>query len=170
MTDFRFSRTLLVAAVIAIIAGGGGYAIARSTASSPTLAASTPAAGVAGFSSSSLAQGIGRQAGTAMAGLAPQTVSLAQTRALSDQAPAGASVDKASNTITFTGTSVSFTVVAGAQPQRLTFVSYTAPSATYDPNTAWQQRSAVTVSLREAATEEAGKESVPDELSQKVSG
>ena len=112
MTDFRFSRTLLVAAVIAIIAGGGGYAIARSTASSPTLAASTPAAGVAGFSSSSLAQGIGRQAGTAMAGLAPQTVSLAQTRALSDQAPAGASVDKASNTITFTGTSVSFTVVA----------------------------------------------------------
>ncbi len=47
-----------------------------------------------------------------MAGMAPQTVSLAQTRALSDQVPAGASVDKASNTITFTGGSVSFTVVA----------------------------------------------------------
>ena len=136
------ARMALVAAVIAVIAGGGGYAIARDTASSPTLAASPPAAASpppaaaspaapapgggnpgmsvggggssagAGFSSSSLAQSIGKQAGVAMAGMAPQTVSLAQTRALSDQVPAGASVDKASNTITFTGGSVSFTVVA----------------------------------------------------------
>ena len=39
-------------------------------------------------------------------------MSLAQTRALADQVPAGARVDKASDTITFTGRSVSFTVVA----------------------------------------------------------
>ena len=141
------ARMALVAAMIAVIAGGGGYAIARGTASSPAPAASPPAAAsppsaaspppaaaspaapgpgssnpgmsmggggpnAGAGSSSSLAQSIGRQAGTAMAGMAPQTVSLAQTRALSDQVPAGASVDKASNTITFTDGSVSFTVVA----------------------------------------------------------
>ena len=66
----------------------------------------------AGFSSSSLAQAIARKAGTALAGRAPQTVSLARTRALGDQVPAGARVDKASDTITFSGRSVSFTVVA----------------------------------------------------------
>ena len=127
-------------AIIAVLAAGGGYAIARGTASSPapaaspaaaassaTRAAASPAApatggsnpgtsmgggGSSGFSSSSLAQSIGQQVGTAMAGLAPQTVSLAQTRTLGDQVPAGASVDRASNTITFTASSVSFTVVA----------------------------------------------------------
>ncbi len=35
---------------------------------------------------------------------------------------------------------VSFTVVAGTQPQRFTLVSYTAPGATYDANTAAQQQ------------------------------
>ncbi len=35
---------------------------------------------------------------------------------------------------------VSFTVVAGAQPQRFTLVSYTAPGATFDANTAAQQK------------------------------
>jgi hypothetical protein len=35
---------------------------------------------------------------------------------------------------------VSFTVVAGAMPQLFTFVSYTAPSANYDANTAWKQK------------------------------
>jgi len=128
------ARTALVAAVVAVLAAGGGYAIARGTASSPAAAASPPPAaaspaapatggsnpgtsmggggGSSGFSSSSLAQSIGQQVGTAMAGLAPQTVSLAQTRTLGDQVPAGASVDRASNTITFTASSVSFTVVA----------------------------------------------------------
>ena len=126
-------RTALVTAIIAVLAAGGGYAIARGTASSPAAAASPPPAaaspaapatggsnpgtsmgggGSSGFSSSSLAQSIGQQVGTAMAGLAPQTVSLAQTVKLSDQVPAGASVDRASNTITFTASSVSFTVVA----------------------------------------------------------
>ncbi len=126
------ARTALVTAIIAVLAAGGGYAIARGTASTPASAASPAAAaslatpatggsnpgtsmgggGSSGFSSSSLAQSIGQQAGTAMAGLAPQTVSLAQTRTLGDQVPAGASVDRASNTITFTASSVSFTVVA----------------------------------------------------------
>jgi len=129
-----------VTAVIAVLAAGGGYAIARGTAGSPAGAAAPPAAaspppaaaspatpatgggnpgtsmgggtGSSGFSSSSLAQSIGQQAGTAMAGLAPQTVSLAQTRTLGDQVPAGAILDRASNTITFTASSVSFTVVA----------------------------------------------------------
>ena len=120
------ARTALVTAIIAVLAAGGGYAIARGTASSPASAAS-PAApatggsnpgmsmgggGSSGFSSSSLAQSIGQQVGTAMAGLAPQTVSLAQTRTLGDQVPAGASGDRASNTITFTASSVSFPVVA----------------------------------------------------------
>ena len=35
---------------------------------------------------------------------------------------------------------VSFTVVAGAQPQRFSLVTYTAPSATYNANTAAQQK------------------------------
>ena len=119
------ARTAVVTAVIAVLAAGGGYAIARGTASSPAPAASpavaaspppaaaSPAApATGGGNPSSLAQSIGQQVGTAMAGLAPQTVSLAQTRTLGDQVPAGASVDRASNTITFTASSVSFTVVA----------------------------------------------------------
>jgi rusticyanin len=98
----RHALIVLGAAVIVAIASCG-YAVARSGGGSSA---------DAGFSSSSLAQGIARRAGTALAGRAPQAVSLAQTRALGDQVPAGASVDKASDTITFTGTSVSFTVVA----------------------------------------------------------
>ena len=137
--------------MIAVLAAGGGYAIARATASSavpagsqagavspappsralPTHGGNSPGkaspampsagepgmamgggSGSAGFSSSALAQSIGKRAGAALAGLAPQSVSLAQTRTLAAQVPAGASVDKASNTITFTASSVSFTVVA----------------------------------------------------------
>ena len=76
--------------------------------------ASSPAMsmGRGGFSSSSLSQTIARAAGTALAGLAPEAVSAARTRALGDQVPAGASVDKASDTITFASREVSFTVVA----------------------------------------------------------
>lgn len=127
-------RTALVTAVIALAAAGGGYAIAQGTASSPAAAVSgdfpvpagSPAvpamggspgmsvggAGSTGSSSSSLADSLGKQVGTALAGTAPQTVGLARTRTLGDQVPAGASVDKASNTITFTASSVSFAVVA----------------------------------------------------------
>jgi rusticyanin len=95
---------LAAVAVIAVIAVVAGCRPAAGRAGG------SPAAG--GFSSSSLAQSIGRQAGTALAGRAPQTVSLARTRALAEQVPPGARVDKASDTITFSGPSVSFTVVA----------------------------------------------------------
>jgi rusticyanin len=131
------ARMALAAALIAVVAGGGGYAIARGTGGSPAPAdtppataspppAASPATGTEGGnpgmsmggggagagSSSALAQSIGRQVGTAMAGMAPQIVSVAQTRVLGEQVPAGASVDRASNTVTFTGGSVAFTVVA----------------------------------------------------------
>jgi rusticyanin len=65
-----------------------------------------------GFSSRSLAARIARQVGTRLAGKAPQTVSTSQARTLSEQAPAAARIDRSARTITFTGTSVSFTVVA----------------------------------------------------------
>jgi rusticyanin len=70
------------------------------------------AAGGAQFSSMPLASSIARHAGTRLAGKAPQTVAAAAVRALSRQVPAGASVSRAANTITFTRATVSFTVVA----------------------------------------------------------
>jgi rusticyanin len=97
----RRALTALAAAIIVAVVSCGYAAASRSGSHT-----------AAGFSSSSLAQAIARKAGTALAGRAPQTVSLARTRALGDQVPAGARVDKASDTITFTGRSVSFTVVA----------------------------------------------------------
>jgi rusticyanin len=96
------ARVALATAVIAAV-GSCGYAVTRGNGGAPA---------ATGFSSSALAQTIGRQAGTALAGRAPQAVSLGRTRALGDQVPAGAVVDKASDTVTFTGDSVSFTVVA----------------------------------------------------------
>ena len=64
------------------------------------------------FSSSALADRIAKQAGSGLAGRAPQTVSTAQTKTLSNQVPAGASIDRATHTITFTDSTVSFTVTA----------------------------------------------------------
>lgn len=60
----------------------------------------------------SLAQFIARQAGTALAGAAPQYVPRSQVKELSGQLPAGASIDTLDDTITFHSTAVSFTVVA----------------------------------------------------------
>jgi rusticyanin len=99
MTNSRYGRPALAAAAMAVAVAG--------CASSPAMSMDT-----GGFSSSSLAQSIAQAAGTALAGLAPETVSAARTRALGNQVPAGASVDKASDTITFTSRTVSFTVVA----------------------------------------------------------
>jgi rusticyanin len=70
-----------------------------------------------GFSDASLAQFIAQKAGTGLAGRAPQNVPLSQVRALSEQDPAGASVDSQTRTITFYTASVSFTVVAIAPGQ-----------------------------------------------------
>jgi rusticyanin len=125
------ARIAIVAVVLAAAGGSAGITAGFTSGSPPSApAAATPSVpapsgpgmvspampspGGSAMSSPSpsLAQSIGRQVGTAMAGMAPQTVSLAQTRTLGAQVPAGASVDKASNTITFTTSSVSFTVVA----------------------------------------------------------
>jgi rusticyanin len=59
-----------------------------------------------------LGQFIGRQAGTAMAGNAPVTVTPTELTALGDEMPAGAHVDACSNRITFSTPTVSFVVEA----------------------------------------------------------
>ena len=64
------------------------------------------------FSDPSLAQFIARKAGTGLAGRAPQNVTAGQVKALSEQVPAGASIDKRAGTISFSAAAVSFTVVA----------------------------------------------------------
>lgn len=68
--------------------------------------------GTGEYSDPSLAHYIAQQAGTRLAGTAAQNVPASQVRALSDQVPAGASVDRNANTITFTRTVVSLTIVA----------------------------------------------------------
>jgi rusticyanin len=78
---------------------------------SPPATAPTPA-GANTFSDPSLAQFIARQAGTGLAGRAPQNVAVSQVKALSEQVPAGASIDTQTDTITFYAATVSFTVVA----------------------------------------------------------
>lgn len=85
----------------------------------PSMSPSSPAARGDGstFSDPSLAQFIGRKAGTGLAGRAPQNVPAGQVKALGEQVPAGASIDARTKTITFTGSTVSFTVVAIAPGQ-----------------------------------------------------
>jgi rusticyanin len=82
-----------------------------SAAMQPAAPAASPGVG-SSFSDSSLAQFIAQQAGTRLAGKAPQSVPASQVKALSDQDPAGASIDTRTDTITFYGTAASFTVVA----------------------------------------------------------
>ena len=60
----------------------------------------------------SLAEYIGKQAGTHLAGQAPMTVSPAHAKALGNQLPRRAQVDACADRITFTTASVSFVVVA----------------------------------------------------------
>ncbi len=132
-------RNLIITAALVgaltIVAVSGGFVIAQLTASgqagrypgspgtvgpsptggsSPMGSSSAPASpGKAGDSSnSSLAQFIAEKAGTRLAGKAPQNVPAGQVRALSDQVPGGASIDRNADTITFSGSLVSFTVVA----------------------------------------------------------
>ena len=61
--------------------------------------------------SAALAQTLGSRLGTELKGTAPQTVSIAGTDTLGKQIPAGATVDKAAKTVTFTANQVSFTIV-----------------------------------------------------------
>jgi rusticyanin len=129
------NRIILIAIAtgLVIVAGSSGYVIGQLTSysrgnyasrygNSPggnsrayCSGSSSPSCGGgegAQFSSMSLAQSIAMRAGTRLAGKAPQTVSTSQVQALSEQAPAGARIDRSADTITFTGTSASFTVVA----------------------------------------------------------
>jgi rusticyanin len=65
-----------------------------------------------GFSSATLARSIATRVGTGLAGKAPQTVSTSQAQTLANQVPAGARLNRSADTITFTGATDSFTVVA----------------------------------------------------------
>ena len=76
----------------------------------------TPGSG-SPFSDPSLAQFIAQKAGTGLAGRAPQSVPISQVMAVSEQHPAGASIDARTDTITFRAATVSFTVVAIAPGQ-----------------------------------------------------
>ena len=80
-------------------------------ASMPPSAPASPGTGNSLFDPS-LAQFIAQKAGTRLAGKAPQSVPLKRVKALSDQAPAGASIDARTDTITFHTAAASFTVVA----------------------------------------------------------
>jgi rusticyanin len=95
---------------------GGASPAAPSTPTDPSapMPSSPPASPGNGssFSDPSLAQFIAQKAGTALAGKAPQSAPVSQVKGLSEQDPAGASIDTRTGTITFYVTSVSFTVVA----------------------------------------------------------
>jgi rusticyanin len=96
-------------------AGSSPMAGSSPVAGSSPMTGSSPMAGQGsanGYTNSSLAQFIAQKAGTRLAGQAPQKVPIGQVKGLSQQAPAGASIDRPGDTITFTGTTVSFTVVA----------------------------------------------------------
>ena len=70
------------------------------------------ATGAISSSAASLAQLIGQQAGKALAGNAPLTVTDTQLQVLGDQVPRGARVDACADRITFSTANVSFAVEA----------------------------------------------------------
>lgn len=72
----------------------------------------TPSPSGAGYRNDALAMSIARQAGARLADHSPEYLPAAQVQAISEAAPAGATVDKATGTITFTSPAVSLTVVA----------------------------------------------------------
>jgi rusticyanin len=99
--------------------GHAGYAASPSQGTSGASPAASsvpmspaPAGGGDAFTDTPLAQFIARQAGTGLAGKAPQDVPVSQVTALSEQVPANASIDTRADSITFDTTTVSFTVVA----------------------------------------------------------
>jgi hypothetical protein len=107
----------------------GASPTAPSTAVPPSLPV-TPDGGNT-FSDPSLAQFIAQKAGTGLAGKAPQSAPVSQVKALSEQDPAGASIDTRTGTITFYVTTVSFTVVAiapGTPDMTFTIAGLTNPT------------------------------------------
>ncbi len=121
----RFSGRAWLAVVAAVaIATAAGLAIGRATGSPAVHAAqaSSSLSGCPGRAKvptnnmntpdASLGQVIGREAGTAMAGDAPMTVSTAQVTSLGNQIPAGALVVACTDRIVFATHTVSFVVEA----------------------------------------------------------
>lgn len=94
--------------------GPSRAAPSTSTGLSTSMPAPAPASPGTGNSlfDPSLAQFIAQKAGARLAGKAPQSVPRKQVKALSDQVPAGASIDTRTDTITFHTAPASFTVVA----------------------------------------------------------
>jgi rusticyanin len=130
-------RAALLITCLVVVAGGAGYAIALATSwhgsyggygkggSSNSAygsyanpgkrnrsGAGAGAGTGSGFSDSALATSIGKRIGLRLQGQAPAYLSTSQAAALAGQAPAGATVNKAADSITFTGTKVSFVVVS----------------------------------------------------------
>jgi rusticyanin len=124
-------RETVLAFALAVVAGGGGYALAANTtapAAAPaatttapdgtTPATGTPGAGATGmpagaatgYSNNQLATSIAQQAGTQLAADSPIYVPLSQAQAMASAVPPGAR--EAGNTIRFTSSPVSFTVAA----------------------------------------------------------
>lgn len=125
------SQLLLLTAALAIVLTGGGYVLGRLTGPVPRqhveaqaplgqspmpmggTRGHTAAPGVAtGYRNDALAAWIAQQAGKRLAGGSPSYVPARQAAAQAAAAPAGATVDKAANTITFAAGTASFTVAA----------------------------------------------------------
>jgi rusticyanin len=132
----------LGAVLAIIVLGGGGYAIGRVTdtttpathsaalglqapsttmnmgggtaPTSPTKIPSTsmPPESATGYTNNQLATSIAQQTGTELSADSPMYVPPSQVQAEGTAAPPAAQVDAEANTITFTSTAVSFTVVA----------------------------------------------------------
>jgi rusticyanin len=141
-TDMSRTRTVKIVLITAlvVVAGVGGFTISRlmsysymnyatkyrgssqpyrtwSPAAPPANSGnmgnmSNPPGDSTGFSSPSLAASIAKRVGTSLAGRAPQTVSTSQAKALAEQSPSDASINRSTRTITFTASTVSFTAVA----------------------------------------------------------
>jgi len=129
----------LTAVVAVLVLGGAGFTAGRMTGTTSAAAQTAPSApastppeqpspsqspspspgssmssmgSAAGYTDNTLATQIAQQAGTALAGHSPAYVTATQARPLGNSLPAGAHVNRQANTITFSGRTVSFTVVA----------------------------------------------------------
>jgi rusticyanin len=132
---------ILSAALAIIVLGGSGYAAGRVTAPDPSrqpgssaaavpptttsttistgagssttsLSGSQPGSSATGYRNDALATQIAQQEGTQLAADSPTYTPIAQMQVASETVPTGANIDKATNTLTFQASTVSFTVVS----------------------------------------------------------
>jgi plastocyanin len=96
-------ETVLAIALAIVVAGSGGYLLAAG-------GTGMPAGSATGYSNDQLATSIAQRTGTRLAADSPMYVPASQAQAMADAVPPGAR--EAGNTITFTSSRVSFTVVA----------------------------------------------------------